>query len=91
MQHNTTLVFKCRINKFELSLGALLLQRSAKIRPDTMEQNKSPKPSAIPGLAIIGLLITGILGCVHAFIFASGLGLIAAALAFGFLFYVSFK
>ena len=56
-----------------------------------MEPNKSPKPSAIPGLAIIGLLITGILGCVHAFIFASGLGLIAAALAFGFLFFVSFK
>ncbi len=56
-----------------------------------MEPNKTPKPSAIPGLAIIGLLITGILGCLHAFIFASGLGLVAAAIAFGFLFFVSFR
>lgn len=56
-----------------------------------MTPQKPSKVSAVPGLAIIGLLITGVLGCVHAFLFASGIGLIAAAIAFGWLFYVSFR
>ena len=56
-----------------------------------MTPQKPPNISAIPGLAIIGLLITGVIGCVHAFLFASGIGLIAAAIAFGALFFVSFR
>jgi hypothetical protein len=57
----------------------------------TMSPPKPPSTSAIPGLAIFGLLATGVAGCVHAFVFGSALGLIAAAIAFGILFFVSFR
>jgi hypothetical protein len=56
-----------------------------------MAQNDPPKISAIPGLAIVGLLLTGIAGMVHAFMFEAGMGLLAAAVAFGTLLYVSFR
>lgn len=49
------------------------------------------KSSAIPGFGIIGLLITGLSGIVHAFVFqGGGAGLIASAIAFGLIVYVAF-
>ena len=47
--------------------------------------------SAIPGLAALGLLVTGIAGLVHAFLGGDGLSLLASAVAFGIVFFVSFK
>ncbi len=56
------------------------------------EQNdKGRRLSAVPGLAALGLLVTGIAGLVHAFQGGDGLSLLASALAFGIVFYVSFK
>lgn len=57
----------------------------------TPNPQQSPGNSAIPGLAIFGLLTTGVAGCVHAFVFESALGLIASAIAFGVLLFVSFR
>jgi hypothetical protein len=57
----------------------------------TMNRKDNPRISAIPGLAIIGLLITGIGGWVHQIMYPGGIGLIAAAIAFGTLLYVSFR
>lgn len=54
-----------------------------------MDPDNSPDNTVPLGLAILGLLVTGVLGWVHAFIFASGLGLMAAAVAFGILLYMS--
>jgi hypothetical protein len=56
-----------------------------------MNRKDNPRISAIPGLAIIGLLITGIGGWVHQIMYPGGIGLIAAAIAFGTLLYVSFR
>jgi hypothetical protein len=56
-----------------------------------MNSLKSPPVTTLLGLAFIGLMITGALGCVHAFQSGSGLGLIAAALSFGVIFVTLFK
>ncbi|MCF7673785.1 MAG: hypothetical protein K9N23_04725 [Akkermansiaceae bacterium] len=56
-----------------------------------MDTQNTPKTSAIPGLAIIGLILTGIAGIVHAFLSGAAVSLLAAALAFGTLLYVSFR
>ncbi len=54
--------------------------------------DKGRRLSAIPGLAALGLLLTGIAGLVHAFQDGGdGLSLLASAAAFGIVFYVSFK
>ncbi len=47
--------------------------------------------SAIPGLAALGLLMTGVAGIAHAFLGGDGLSLLASAVAFGIVFFVSFK
>ncbi len=47
--------------------------------------------SMIPGLAALGLLVTGVAGIAHAFLGGDGLSLLASAVAFGIVFFVSFK
>ena len=49
------------------------------------------KISAVPGLAIIGLFLTGLAGLVHAFYTDSPIGLLAAVLAFGVPLVVAFR
>jgi len=47
--------------------------------------------TSLPGLAGIGLILTGIAGLIGAFSGGGGLSLLASAFAFGTLFYVCFK
>ncbi len=47
-----------------------------------MPSEKPDNRYLIPGLAIMGLLATGLAGLVFAFVFGDGLGLLAACLAF---------
>ena len=47
--------------------------------------------TALPGLAGIGLILTGIAGIIFAFFGGGGLCLLASAIAFGIVFYVCFK
>jgi len=47
--------------------------------------------TALPGLAGIGLILTGIAGLISAFLGGGGLSLLASALSFGIIFYVCFK
>jgi hypothetical protein len=54
------------------------------------DPNSSKKISALPGLAAVGLLLTGAAGIHHAYASGSGVGLIAAALAFGVILLVAF-
>jgi len=59
-----------------------------------MKEQKPQKISAIPGLAIIGLLLTGISGIIAAFLGISvggGLSLFASAIAFSFMLYMAYK
>lgn len=49
------------------------------------------RSTALPGLAGIGLIITGIAGIIIAFGGGGGLSLLASALSFGIVFYVCFK
>ena len=51
---------------------------------------KPAKPSALPGIAALGLILTGALSLYHSFHTDSPVGLLAAALAFGVIFVVSF-
>jgi len=51
---------------------------------------KASKISALPGLAAIGLLVTGVAGIHHAYASGSGVGLIAAAISFGVVLVVAF-
>jgi hypothetical protein len=53
------------------------------------KQQKS-KATDLPGLAAIGLTITGIAGIHHAYDTGSGLGLIASAISFGCILVVAF-
>jgi hypothetical protein len=46
-------------------------------------KQQKPKTTAIPGLAAMGLIITGIAGIHHAYANVSGVGLIASAISFG--------
>jgi hypothetical protein len=55
-----------------------------------MNDTKPSKISALPGLAAVGLLLTGAAGIHHAYASGSGVGLIAAALAFGVILVVAF-
>ena len=45
----------------------------------------------LPGLAGIGLILTGVAGFISAFMGGGGLSLLASAVAFGVVFYVCFK
>ena len=56
-----------------------------------MGDSGSQGGSVVPGFAIFGILITGIAGIIHSFIFAEGMGLLAAAVAFGIMLHVSFR
>lgn len=47
--------------------------------------------SKIPGLAALGLMVTGVIGLLHALLTGQGLGLVASAIAFGIVFYVSVR
>lgn len=49
------------------------------------------RSSAMPGLAGLGLVTTGLAGLVHTLLTGSVLGLFAAVLAFGVVFVVSFR
>ena len=69
-------------------MGGHVRLASARMIRDMKDTQKS---SAIPGLAIIGLLLTGIGGLAHAFLFEAATGLLASAVAFGVLLYVSFR
>jgi hypothetical protein len=53
------------------------------------EQPKT-KATTLPGLAAIGLLITGVAGIHHAYDTGSGVGLIASAISFGCIFIAMF-
>ena len=53
--------------------------------------DKEKRITALPGLAGIGLILTGIAGLISAFIGGGGLSLLASAFAFGTVFYVCFK
>ena len=53
--------------------------------------DKEKRMTALPGLAGIGLILTGIAGFISAFIGGGGLSLLASAFAFGIIFYVCFK
>jgi hypothetical protein len=55
---------------------------------DTKQQKT--KSSALPGLAAVGLIITGIAGIHHAYYTGSGIGLIASAISFGCILIVMF-
>ncbi|BDS07449.1 hypothetical protein NT6N_24890 [Oceaniferula spumae] len=54
-----------------------------------MKKDKQSMTS-IPGLALLGLLATGVIGIWHTFASFNALGLIAAAISFGILAIVSF-
>jgi hypothetical protein len=49
------------------------------------------RSTALPGLAGLGLILTGIAGLIGAFSGGGGLSLLASAFAFGIVFYVCFK
>ncbi len=53
--------------------------------------DKEKRITALPGLAGIGLILTGIAGLISAFNGGGGLSLLASAFAFGIVFYVCFK
>ena len=53
--------------------------------------DKEKRITALPGLAGIGLILTGIFGLISAFRGGGGLSLLASAFAFGIVFYVCFK
>lgn len=55
----------------------------------SLPPNKAPT-SAMPGLAAIGLIVTGIAAIGHAFLTGSPLSLFAAAVSFGLIFIISF-
>ena len=55
------------------------------------EKSNNKRLSSVPGLAVLGLMITVLAGLGHAFISGDGIGLLASAIAFGIVFYVSFK
>ena len=52
---------------------------------------KEKRSTALPGLAGLGLILTGIAGLITAFSGGGGLCLLASAFAFGIVFYVCFK
>lgn len=56
--------------------------------PDNLD--RKVKISAIPGIAAIGLIVTGIAGIFHAFGSGSVLGLFVSAVSFGLIYFVSF-
>ena len=53
--------------------------------------SKEIRPTALPGLAGIGLITTGIAGIIHAFLSGESLSLVASGISFGIVFYVCFK
>ena len=53
-------------------------------------KQEKPKTTALPGLAAIGLVITGVAGIHHAYDTGSGVGLIASAISFGCILVVAF-
>ena len=57
-----------------------------------MSDNKETrsKPSTLPGIAALGLLVTGVAGIHHAYETGSGLGLLASAVSFGCIFLAAF-
>ena len=60
--------------------------------PETNQSMKEQKESitSLPGIALLGLLLTGVAGIFHTFDSGSGVGLIASAISFGVLAVVSF-
>ena len=53
--------------------------------------NNGKRLTALPGLAGLGLILTGIAGIILAFAGGGGLSLLASGFAFGIVFYVCFK
>ncbi len=53
--------------------------------------DKEKRSTMLPGLAGIGLILTGIAGLISAFLGGGGLSLLASTFAFGTVFYVCFK
>lgn len=53
--------------------------------------SKENTPTAFPGLAGIGLIVTGAAGIIHAFLTGESLSLVAAAISFGIVFYICFR
>jgi hypothetical protein len=56
------------------------------------EQNSSNKLSAIPGLAVCGCFVVGLIGIILAFVSSQpGICLLASAVAFGVVVHASFR
>ncbi len=53
-------------------------------------RKENSKSSTLPGLAAVGLMITGVAGIHHAYSTGSGVGLIASAISFGCILVVMF-
>ena len=53
-------------------------------------KNNKESVTSLPGLALLGLLLTGVIGIWHTFDSGGALGLIAAAISFGVVAVVSF-
>lgn len=61
---------------------------------EKMNENKSGKISAVPGLAVLGSVVTGVCGIVAVFSHTTaggGLALLASALAFSAMLYVAYR
>ncbi len=57
------------------------------------EQDKSdtPKTPVSPGLSIVGLFLTGIVGIIMGILVGSGVALLASAFSFGLVAWLSFR
>ena len=56
------------------------------------DQKPPNKLSAVPGMAVFGCFAVGVIGIIHSFAAVQpGLSLLASALAFGVIVYVSFR
>jgi hypothetical protein len=53
--------------------------------------NNENRQTALPGLAGIGLIATGVAGIIHAFVSGESLSLVASGISFGIVFYVCFR
>ena len=54
-------------------------------------QPSEKKESALPGFALLCLIVVGLCGILHAFVTRDGSGLIASAIAFGVVAHVAYS
>ena len=71
-------------------LGGRAILTELGIRRHQIMKNNKDSATLLPGLALLGLLLTGVIGIWHTFDSDGALGLIAAAISFGVVAVVSF-